>query len=104
MQSELAKTSKSAPRGSNAIFGRFRRKMPREATLAQECPVCGRPNTVRQADLGRHVRCQHCMGRFIALDPSARADLGETLLERAGKLLHLSERCLQPWVVAGWTS
>jgi hypothetical protein len=38
------------------------------------------------------------------LDPAARSDVGETLLERAGRLLRLSERRLQPWVVAGWTS
>ncbi len=86
------------------VFNRFRGRKPSETTHIQECPICGRPCSVRDRDLGRHVRCEHCSGRFIALDPAARSDVGETLLERAGRLLRLSERRLQPWVVAGWTS
>jgi hypothetical protein len=34
--------------------------------FAIECPVCGRPLHVASAYDGRHVKCQHCRGCFVA--------------------------------------
>jgi hypothetical protein len=57
----------------------------------QGCPTCGRRLQIRVEYLGRKVVCQHCQGKFVAIDPSsARSDYvdqGSALLKRADELL-----------------
>ena len=59
--------------------------------FVQECPTCGRRLQIRVEYLGKPVACQHCQGRFVALDSShARGepvDQGGALLRRANELL-----------------
>jgi len=59
--------------------------------FVQGCPTCGRRLHIRVEYLGRDVACQHCQGKFIAIDPaSARGgyvDHGSALLRRADELL-----------------
>jgi DNA-directed RNA polymerase subunit RPC12/RpoP len=59
--------------------------------FVQECPTCGRRLQIRVEYLGRRVVCQHCQGRFLAVDPaSVRGDYvdhGSALLRRADELL-----------------
>ena len=65
--------------------------MSRPTYFVQECPTCGRPVRVRVEHLGRAVVCEHCQGKFQALDPvnhhhNAREHADE-LLRRADDLL-----------------
>ncbi len=59
--------------------------------FVQQCPTCGRSLQIRVEYLGKRVVCQHCRGRFEAVDPSSQpADLsssGMDLLRRADELL-----------------
>ena len=59
--------------------------------FVQECPTCGRRLQIRVEYLGRRVVCQHCQGRFLAVDPAnVRCDYvdhGSALLRRADELL-----------------
>jgi hypothetical protein len=65
--------------------------MSNSTYFTQECPSCGRRLQIRVEYLGRKVRCQHCGGQFLAIDPaSARsepAEQGNELLRRADELL-----------------
>ena len=53
--------------------------------FVQECPTCGRRLQIRVEYLAGVV-CQHCQGRFLAVDPaSVRGDYvdhGSALLRR----------------------
>jgi len=64
--------------------------------FVQECPTCGRRLQIRVEYLGKSLMCQHCQGRFDALDPAgARVDCPEranSLLRRADELLESSGR------------
>jgi DNA-directed RNA polymerase subunit RPC12/RpoP len=62
----------------------------------QGCPVCGRRLEIDGNLLGRRVYCQHCGGRFVAMDaslmkaaaPMAPADERvDALLEQAALVL-----------------
>jgi hypothetical protein len=56
--------------------------------FVQGCPTCGRRLQIRVEYLGRKLVCQHCQGRFVAMDPaSTRVDCGNALLRRADELL-----------------
>jgi hypothetical protein len=59
--------------------------------FVQSCPTCGRRLQIRVEYLGKSVVCQHCQGRFVAMDPaSARGDYvdrGSALMRRANELL-----------------
>ena len=59
--------------------------------FVQECPTCGRRLQIRVEYLGRRLVCQHCHGRFMAMDPSCArdgfVDRGSALLIRADELL-----------------
>ncbi len=65
--------------------------MPNATYFVQECPTCGRRVQIRVEHLGKRVVCQHCQGKFMAMDPaSARGDIvpgGSALLRRADELL-----------------
>jgi hypothetical protein len=65
--------------------------MPNATYFVQECPTCGRRLQIRVEYLGKKVACQHCQGRFLAVDPascrSGGASSTGTLLERANALL-----------------
>ena len=73
--------------------------MLRFPQFVQECPVCGRPLEIRLEYLGRRVGCQHCGGRFVASDPSARPEApelgGNRLLRRVDALLEQSMQRLR---------
>jgi hypothetical protein len=64
--------------------------------FVQECPTCGRRLQIRVEYLGKRVVCQHCQGKFVAMDPSnARigyVDHGSALLRRANELLDSAAR------------
>ncbi len=66
--------------------------MPNATYFVQECPTCGRRLQIRVEHLGKRMVCQHCQGKFTAIDPaSARADYvdhGSALLRRADELLN----------------
>ena len=49
--------------------------------FVQECPTCGRRLQIRVEDLGRRVVCQHCQGRFLAVDPASATKSIAALLE-----------------------
>jgi len=70
--------------------------MSSPAYFFQECPTCGRTLQIRVAYLGKHVICQHCLGRLEACDPESAAyppsDSGLALLKRADELLESFER------------
>jgi hypothetical protein len=57
----------------------------------QGCPTCGRRLQIRVEYLGKRVVCQHCQGKFVAMDPAcAREDYvdgGSALIRRANELL-----------------
>ena len=59
--------------------------------FVQECPTCGRRLQIRVEYLGRRVVCQHCQGKFLAIDPAGvrgdYVDHGSALLRRADALL-----------------
>jgi hypothetical protein len=59
--------------------------------FVQECPTCGRRLQIRVEYLGKKVVCQHCQGRFEALDPAGTlcdcAGHTNALLRRANELL-----------------
>lgn len=38
----------------------------------QRCPVCSRLLRIRVSLLGKQVFCQHCGGKFVAIDPATR--------------------------------
>lgn len=65
--------------------------MPNATYFVQECPTCGRRLQIRVENLGKKVVCQHCQGKFLAMDSasarSSRVDPGNALLERANMLL-----------------
>jgi hypothetical protein len=65
--------------------------MPNATYFVQECPTCGRRLQIRVEYLGKRVVCQHCQGKFAAMDPaSVRGDFvdhGSALLRRADELL-----------------
>ena len=72
--------------------------MSQLGSIVQECPVCGRPLSIRSMYLGRRVTCQHCGGRFLASKPTVRngsAPEGDnSLLRRAEQLIEGSARRL----------
>ena len=43
--------------------------MPNATYFVQECPTCGRRLQIRVEYLGKRVVCQHCQGKFVAMDP-----------------------------------
>ncbi|KKM25848.1 hypothetical protein LCGC14_1590870 [marine sediment metagenome] len=57
----------------------------------QECPTCGRRLQIRVEYLGKQLVCQHCQGKFTAIDPAnTRYDCttqSSLLLRRADELL-----------------
>ena len=59
--------------------------------FVQECPTCGRRLQIRVEYLGRRVVCQHCQGRFLAVDPASLrgdyVDHGSALFRRADEFL-----------------
>ncbi len=63
--------------------------------FVQECPTCGRRLQIRVEHLGKQVVCQHCQGRFVALDhTSTRRDCAgrtDALLRRANELLESAD-------------
>ena len=65
--------------------------MSNSTYFLQECPTCGRRLQIRVEYLGKQVVCQHCQGKFTAIDPaSARYNCLEessALLRRADELL-----------------
>ena len=65
--------------------------MSQSGSIIQECPVCGRPLSIRSKHLGRRVTCQHCGGRFLASKPAVRNGSASgdtnTLLQRAEQLI-----------------
>lgn len=63
--------------------------MSRSTNFVQECPTCGRSLQVRVEYLGHQVVCQHCRGRFEAVDPASTPEVGSKsgLLRRAEELL-----------------
>jgi hypothetical protein len=65
--------------------------MSKSTYFVQECPTCGRSLQVRVEYLGRRVVCQHCHGRFEAVDSASiaptHAQPGSDLLRRADQLL-----------------
>lgn len=67
----------------------------------QECPTCGRSLRIRVAYLGHRVVCQHCHGRFVAIDPESgeppSPDSGVALLRRADELLELASQQSARW-------
>ena len=73
----------------------------------QECPICGRPAEVQTQFTGRVVKCRHCGGDFVAMDPTYGQDAafqhGDWLLTRADQLLDMLNRrsTLQPRLVDG---
>ncbi len=66
--------------------------MPNATYFIQECPTCGRRLQIRVEHLGKRVVCQHCQGKFMAMDPAnVRGDYvdhGSALLRRADELLN----------------
>ena len=72
--------------------------MSRSRNIIQECPVCGRPLSIRSIYLGRRVTCQHCGGRFLASKPAVRngsaTAQANSLLRRAEQLIEGSSRRL----------
>jgi hypothetical protein len=65
--------------------------MPNATYFVRECPTCGRRLEIRVEYLGKKVVCQHCQGRFIAIDPASSRggplEHGSALLRRANELL-----------------
>ena len=59
--------------------------------FVQGCPTCGRRLQIRVEYLGKRVVCQHCQGKFMAMDPANSrgeyVDHGSALLRRADELL-----------------
>ena len=59
--------------------------------FVQGCPTCGRRLQIRVEYLGKSVVCQHCQGRFVAIDPASvrgeYVDRSRALLRRADQLL-----------------
>jgi hypothetical protein len=59
--------------------------------FVRECPTCGRRLQIRVEYLGRRVVCQHCQGKFLAIDPAGvrgdYVDQSSALLRRADELL-----------------
>jgi DNA-directed RNA polymerase subunit RPC12/RpoP len=53
----------------------------------QGCPVCGRRLEIDVALLGAKVYCQHCGGRFIAMDESLGVRADAAVADRADELL-----------------
>jgi hypothetical protein len=75
--------------------------MPGATYFVQECPTCGRRLQIRVEYLGKRVACQHCQGRFLAIDPASHrggsVDHGSSLLRRANELLDsVAQRQLAP--------
>ncbi len=70
--------------------------MSKSIYFVQECPTCGRKLQIRVDYLGREVVCQHCQGKFLAIDPAnARLDSAHndsTILRRADELLESVQR------------
>jgi hypothetical protein len=62
----------------------------------QECPTCGRRLQIRIEHLGKRVVCQHCQGKFVAMDPSSGrsdyVDRGTALIRRANELLDCADQ------------
>jgi hypothetical protein len=65
--------------------------MPNATYFVQGCPTCGRKLQIRVEYLGKNCVCQHCQGRFTAIDPANvrgdYVDQGSALLRRADALL-----------------
>lgn len=65
--------------------------MPNATYFFQECPTCGRSLQIRVEYLGKRLVCQHCQGKFLAMDAAsargAYVDHGSALLRRANELL-----------------
>ena len=65
--------------------------MSNSTYFVQECPTCGRRLQIRVEYLGKRVVCEHCQGKFMAIDAtSIRCDFAQTgnsLLRRAEELL-----------------
>lgn len=53
----------------------------------QRCPICGRQLDIDVSYLGAKVYCQHCGGRFIAMDASLGPVGATVTLGRADELL-----------------
>jgi hypothetical protein len=66
--------------------------MPNTMYFVQGCPTCGRRLQIRVEYLGKNVACQHCQGRFTAMDPAnvrgEYVDRGSALIRRADELLN----------------
>ena len=66
--------------------------MAKSTYYFQECPTCGRSLQVRVEYLGKTVVCQHCQGRFEAMDPENAAfspsASGLALMQKADQLLN----------------
>lgn len=65
--------------------------MSNSTYFVQECPTCGRSLQIRVEYLGKRVVCEHCQGKFVAIDVTTlRCDFAQTgnaLLRRAEELL-----------------
>ena len=74
--------------------------MSKSTYFVQECPTCGRSLQVRVEYLGRQVVCQHCHGRFEAIDAVSiaptHAQQGSDLLRRADQLLESTQHRHRP--------
>ena len=70
--------------------------MSNSTYFVQECPTCGRHLNIRVEYLGKAVVCQHCSGRFVAVDqancPAPPGESGVSLLQRAEELLESAAR------------
>jgi hypothetical protein len=79
--------------------------MPSTTFFVQGCPTCGRKLEIRVEYLGKRVACQHCQGRFVAMDPSCAhgdyVDRGSALLRRADELLESVGRRRMPVHASG---
>lgn len=53
----------------------------------QGCPVCGRRLEIDVGLLGAPVYCQHCGGRFVAMDAALGAQGRDLASDRADELL-----------------
>ena len=54
------------------------------------CPICGRQLQVRVIDLGKEVKCRHCLGEFVASESGSRATAVEPMqpiMQRVNELL-----------------
>lgn len=72
--------------------------MSRSIYFVRECPTCGRQLHIHVEHMGREVVCQHCSGRFVAIDPaigrSPPVEKVDALLRRADELLDSAGRKL----------